>query len=77
MEVQRGIFLAAIGRWRKSVFTTDANQTRDLAANIGIQFKTPEEFFLNEESKPFTREFDPVSFLAQAVVSSKISTRLC
>lgn len=41
---------------------------RDLATNIGIQFKTPEEFFLGEEPKSFTREFDPGSFLAQLAV---------
>jgi hypothetical protein len=52
--------------------STDADHIRDLAANIGIQFKPPEEFFLNENPKPFTREFDPASYVAQSVVSSKI-----
>jgi hypothetical protein len=51
---------------------TLADQIRDLAANIGIQFKTPEEFFLNEEPERFIREFDPVSFLAQSVVSGEM-----
>ena len=37
---------------------------RDLAANIGIAFHTPEEFFLNQPSEPFKRAFDPGEFLA-------------
>ena len=36
---------------------------RDLAANIGIDFKTPEEFFLGEASAPFLREFEPSIYL--------------
>jgi len=48
---------------------------RDLATNVGILFKTPEEFFLNEDPEPFTREFDPSSYLttvnAQPLDSSK------
>ena len=35
----------------------------DFAANIGITFKTPEEFFLNEPPLPFTRDFDPSTYL--------------
>ncbi|KXJ96665.1 polynucleotide kinase 3 phosphatase-domain-containing protein [Microdochium bolleyi] len=31
---------------------------RDLAHNIGITYKTPEEFFLGEEPREFVREFD-------------------
>ena len=36
---------------------------RDLAANIGIRFYTPEEYFLGAEPEPFTREFEPTKFL--------------
>ncbi|KAI9780872.1 MAG: hypothetical protein M1839_006499 [Geoglossum umbratile] len=35
---------------------------RDFAANIGIQFHTPEEFFLKEAPKSFTRDFDPAAY---------------
>lgn len=39
---------------------------RDFAANVGISFHTPEEYFLQEEPRPFTREFDPTVFLQDA-----------
>jgi len=29
-------------------------------------FKTPEEYFLNDEPKPFVRDFDPASFIKNA-----------
>jgi bifunctional polynucleotide phosphatase/kinase len=37
--------------------------SRNLAANIGIHFYTPEEYFLDAEPEPFTREFEPKEFL--------------
>ena len=40
---------------------------RDLATNVGIGFKTPEEFFLNEKPRPYSRIFDPREFLDQLV----------
>jgi bifunctional polynucleotide phosphatase/kinase len=30
---------------------------------VGIEFKTPEEFFLNQEAQPFTRLFDPSHYI--------------
>lgn len=36
---------------------------RDWAANIGIPFQTPEEYFLGEAPKPFVRSFDPAAYL--------------
>jgi bifunctional polynucleotide phosphatase/kinase len=36
---------------------------RDFAANVGIPFKTPEEFFRDEEPEPFIRPFDPATYL--------------
>ncbi|KAJ5084375.1 hypothetical protein NUU61_008954 [Penicillium alfredii] len=36
---------------------------RGIATNIGIAFKTPEEFFLGEEPAPVTGVFDPTSYM--------------
>ncbi|EAT87754.1 hypothetical protein SNOG_05363 [Parastagonospora nodorum SN15] len=38
---------------------------RDFAANVGLPFYTPEEFFLHEEQRPFTRSFDPTVYLKE------------
>lgn len=35
---------------------------RNLAHNIGIQYLTPEEFFLGEDPRDFSREFDLANF---------------
>ena len=32
---------------------------RNLATNLGIEFKTPEEYFLHEEPEPYIRQFEP------------------
>jgi bifunctional polynucleotide phosphatase/kinase len=42
---------------------------RDFAANVSIQFHTPEEFFLGEAVKPFARNFEPAEY-ANAALSS-------
>lgn len=43
---------------------------RDFAANIGIDFKTPEEYFHNEILCPFSRIFEPIESLDTAVPGS-------
>lgn len=43
------------------------NDVRDLAENIGIAFLSPEEFFLGQEARPFTRLFDPRLYLDSVV----------
>lgn len=35
---------------------------RNLAHNIGIAFKTPEEYFLGEKPRDFARDFDLIDF---------------
>lgn len=35
---------------------------RNLAHNVGIEFRTPEEFFLGEQPREFARDFDLVNF---------------
>jgi len=36
---------------------------RHWAANVGIGFRTPEEFFLGETPKPMTHRFDPLKYI--------------
>lgn len=36
----------------------------DFAANVGIAFKTPEEFFLDAPPEPVTRAFDPALYVS-------------
>ncbi|KAI4257989.1 MAG: hypothetical protein L6R42_005354 [Xanthoria sp. 1 TBL-2021] len=43
---------------------------RNLAANVGIEFKTPEEFFLHEAVLPFTRDFEPRNYLNPSLTTS-------
>ncbi|ORY12270.1 polynucleotide kinase 3 phosphatase-domain-containing protein [Clohesyomyces aquaticus] len=43
---------------------------RDFAANVGLAFRTPEEHFLQEDPRPFAREFDPTNFLQEGAVKS-------
>lgn len=46
---------------------------RDFAANVGIAFHTPEEFFLDEAPKPFVRTFEPAKYL-DSVLSAQTET---
>jgi len=45
------------------VFKHQLKWNRDLAANIGICFYTPEEYFLGSEPEQFARGFEPTKFL--------------
>ncbi|KAK5171281.1 DNA kinase/phosphatase Pnk1 [Saxophila tyrrhenica] len=47
---------------------------RDFAANVGIRFQTPEEFFLGEDTKPFTRIFDPAAHLSSGLAAQTETT---
>lgn len=52
---------------------------RDLASNIGITFRTPEEYFLGEEARPFARAFDPTTHLSSVILpqdTAKVADRI-
>ena len=44
---------------------------RNFAANVGIDFKTPEEYFLNEEPRDYIRTFDPRTYLQEVADSAE------
>ncbi|KAF2018169.1 PNK3P-domain-containing protein [Aaosphaeria arxii CBS 175.79] len=48
---------------------------RDFAANVGIAFHTPEEYFLQESVRPFVREFDPTVFLDEVAAKPESATQ--
>jgi bifunctional polynucleotide phosphatase/kinase len=48
---------------------------RNMASNVGIQFQTPEEFFLGEEAKPFKRTFDPKTYLKEVEGAANDTSR--
>lgn len=45
-----------------------ASSDRDLAANIGIRFQTPEEFFLGEDVEPYKHAFNPSTYLSDSAL---------
>ncbi|KAF1921744.1 polynucleotide kinase 3 phosphatase-domain-containing protein [Ampelomyces quisqualis] len=49
---------------------------RDFAANVGVSFHTPEEYFLHEKPRPFTRNFDPAVYLSERELAEKATTAL-
>ena len=50
-----------------------SSSDRDLAANIGIKYESPEEFFLGEAPRPFARSFDPARYLDRTIAESSTS----
>lgn len=42
-----------------------ASSDRDFAANVGVRFQTPEEFFLGERPRAFERAFEPGVYLEE------------
>ncbi|KAL8872108.1 MAG: hypothetical protein Q9174_002204 [Haloplaca sp. 1 TL-2023] len=65
-DLQASFFVGdAGGRAARSGVKADHScSDRNFAANVGIAFMTPEEFFLHESPHPFTRDFEPSNFLS-------------
>ncbi|ETI22171.1 polynucleotide kinase 3'-phosphatase [Cladophialophora carrionii CBS 160.54] len=55
---------------RKDHATSDS---RDLAANIGIKFQTPDEYFLNAPPEPYDHVFEPSRYL-QSIQAAEPTT---
>lgn len=46
-----------------NVYRNSLTRGRNFAHNVGIKFLTPEEYFLGEAPRPFTRTFDPNEYI--------------
>lgn len=55
--VDRLVHLPSSHRWLSHV-----ELLRDFATNVGLQYHTPEEYFLHEDPRPYTRSFDPLLY---------------
>ena len=47
---------------RKNSKADHSCSDRNLANNIGIIFKTPEEYFLHKQPEPYIRQFEPSDY---------------
>ena len=60
---------SCVDRWADSeealLISRVLTSYRDFAANAGLSFHTPEEYFLHEESRPFVRDFDPLLYMKE------------
>ncbi|RDW60769.1 DNA kinase Pnk1 [Coleophoma cylindrospora] len=65
LDLENSIFVGdAAGRHASHGKAKDFScSDRNFAENVGIKFYTPEEYFLHEEPRPFTRTFDPSTYI--------------
>ncbi|KAH9881218.1 hypothetical protein J1614_001713 [Plenodomus biglobosus] len=76
LDLERSIFVGDAGGREAVVGGAGKDHScvdRDFAANVGLQFYTPEEFFLNEDRRPFVRSFNPVQYLKERAEKPKIT----
>jgi bifunctional polynucleotide phosphatase/kinase len=80
VDLEKSIFVGdAAGRTgdpKAGVKKDHSCSDRDFAANVGIGFMTPEEFFSGEDVKPFTRSFDPAAYMDTEITSQTDDTSI-
>ncbi|MCJ1258884.1 hypothetical protein MMC24_006718 [Lignoscripta atroalba] len=77
-DLAHSVFVGdAGGRPKRNGLKEDhSSSDRDFAANVGIDFKTPEEYFLNEATRPFTRTFEPSTYLNATTTSTSVEANV-
>ncbi|KAE8822277.1 hypothetical protein HRS9139_10298 [Pyrenophora teres f. teres] len=68
VDLENSVFVGDAGG-REAVAGSPAKDhscsDRDFAANVGISFHTPEEYFRHEEPRPFVRAFEPTAYIGE------------
>ncbi|KAL6707964.1 DNA kinase/phosphatase Pnk1 [Coniothyrium glycines] len=79
VDLENSVFVGDAGG-REAVFDGPVKDyscvDRDFAANVGVPFHTPEEFFRDEAPRPFVRAFQPMDFLQQTTPQSKSASAI-
>ncbi|KUJ12099.1 PNK3P-domain-containing protein [Mollisia scopiformis] len=72
LDLDNSIFIGdAAGRQASQGQSKDFScSDRNFAHNVGIKFHTPEEFFLGESPRPFTRTFEPSEYASPTIVGA-------
>ncbi|KAH6674596.1 polynucleotide kinase 3 phosphatase [Halenospora varia] len=72
LDLEHSIFVGdAGGRYAQGGKPKDFScSDRNFADNIGIKFHTPEEFFLGEAPRPFTRTFEPSDYVSDSAAEA-------
>ncbi|KAM3069449.1 DNA kinase/phosphatase Pnk1, variant 2 [Clarireedia jacksonii] len=67
LNLQDSIFVGDAGGRHASIgHSKDFScSDRNFAENVGIKFYTPEEYFLHEAPRPFTRTFEPGDYISE------------
>lgn len=65
IDMEQSVFVGdAAGRIADETHKADFScGDRNLADNLGLTFRTPEEFFLGEQPRPFVRSFEPSRYV--------------
>ena len=61
---------------RKNSKVDHSCSDRNLANNIGVVFKTPEEYFLHQQPEPYIRQFEPSDYCKLITRDGTTASRL-